>query len=230
MISASYFSLSHGIATDVSSPPEYAKTIRSITAPSALCQGPLHFALADVFLQSLHERGRAFFVARNHQDRVVAADRAHRLGQLRAVDCDRERLRLSDAGADDHELLHAVDAAQVFFRGALERSQRGLWIRRFHARPLIRAVAGPLDEPELLDVERTRPLRRLEAALTEPAAEILLAVERLVIDELDDHGLATRFHRTGTGIIHRNLLIPCGCRCINIPSDAYIQPHWSGTP
>ena len=45
-------------------------------------------------------------------------------GQLRAIDGDGERLGLPDAGADDDQLLHVVDALEELAGGALERGQR----------------------------------------------------------------------------------------------------------
>src|SRR5262245_20268596 len=156
--------------------------------------GSDHLLSPRVFLELLHERGGALRVARNHENRVVAADGAHRLRQLRAIDGDCERLRLADAGPDDDELLHAVDALQIFLRRALERGERGFRVGGVRAGALVRAVAGALHEAELLDVARDRRLRRVEPALTEPPAHFLLAVQRLAVDELDDGGLAARFH------------------------------------
>ena len=40
------------------------------------------------------------------EDRVIALDRPDGFGQLRTIDRFRQRLRLSDAGPDDDELLH----------------------------------------------------------------------------------------------------------------------------
>ena len=65
---------------------------------------------------------------RDHQNGVVAGDGADGLRQLRAVDGEGERLRLAGAGADDDQLLHAVDAAQELGGRALERAQRRLGI------------------------------------------------------------------------------------------------------
>ena len=62
------------------------------------------------------------------------------------------------------------------------------------ARPLVGAVAGALDQAELLDVARDRRLRRVEAALVQAPAQLLLAVQRVAIDEFEDDGLAARFH------------------------------------
>ena len=94
-------------------------------------------------------------------------------------------------------------------------AQRRLRVGRVGARPLVGAVAGALDEAELLDVARNRRLRRVEAALMQPAAQLLLAVERLAVDEFENHGLAACFHRDPddsgytivTDVMHRFLLI-----------------------
>src|SRR5438552_2290735 len=83
---------------------------------------------------------------------IAARDRADRFGQLRAVERDRERLRLADAGADDDELLDAIDPSEELGRGALERGARRLRIRRVDARPLVGAVARALHEAEIADI------------------------------------------------------------------------------
>ena len=62
-------------------------------------------------------------------------------GEAGAVERLGERLRLAPAGADDDELLHAIDAAQELGGGALERGERGLRVRRLGAGPLVGAVA-----------------------------------------------------------------------------------------
>ena len=84
--------------------------------------------------------------------------------------------------------------AEELAGGALERGERRLGIGRVEPGPLVRAVAGALHEAELLDVARDRRLRRVEAALVQAAAQLLLAVQRVAIDEFQDDGLAARFH------------------------------------
>ena len=65
---------------------------------------------------------------------------------------------------------------------------------RLGARALIRAVAGALHQPELLDVSRDRRLRRLEPGLEQTPAQLLLAVERLALDQFENRALAAGFH------------------------------------
>src|SRR5262245_47714435 len=142
-------------------------------------------------LQSFDESRGAPCAAGDDENRVVAGDRSDFLRQLRPIDRFGERLRLAAPGADDDQLLHALDAAQERGGGALERAERRLRVRRLGARPLVGAVARALDQPELLDVARNRRLRRLEAALLQQTAQPLLALERLAIDELEDDRLAT---------------------------------------
>src|SRR5206468_3580000 len=113
---------------------------------------------------------------------------------LRAVERDGKRLGLSDAGADDDELLDAIDAAEELGGGVLERHTRGLRARGLDAGPLVRAVAGPLDEAEVADVARDRRLRRVEPAEPQPAPEQLLAVDRFAVDEIEQRGLAAGLH------------------------------------
>src|SRR5437588_7263349 len=203
MISASYFSLSHGIATEVSSPPEYANTIRSITALlSCLVDSRLFDSRlsSGVLLEPLDQCRGAPGVAGNDENRIVAADRADGFGQLRPIDGDGERLRLADAGADDHELLDAFDPPQVFLGRALKRHEGRFRIGRIRALALIRAVAGALDQAEVLDVARDRRLRRVEAEMPQPTPELFLAVQQIPVDQLEDQGLAARFHRTGPAL------------------------------
>src|SRR6266540_510484 len=107
---------------------------------------------ADEFLEPPGERRGAPRVARDDKNRVVAADGADGFGELRAVDRDRQRLRLAGAGADDDELLDPFHAAKKRGGGTLERRQRRGGRRFVGTHPLIRAVARALDEAELLDV------------------------------------------------------------------------------
>src|SRR5262245_1797754 len=182
-ISASCCCDSQAMAAELRDPPEYASKIFCIS-----------LLLRRVLPEPFDKRRRGAGAARDDENRVVAGDRADLFDQLRAVDRFGQRLCLSAAGPDDDELLHALDAAQERGRRPLERRQRRLRAGRLDARPLIRAVAGALDQAELLDVARDGRLRRLEAALVKPLAEQLLALERLAIDELEDDGLPARFH------------------------------------
>src|SRR3972149_9107557 len=107
-----YFSASQGMATDVSSPPEYAKTIRSIVILVVLkglgsSQAPLSFR---VRFQAVRERRRAPGVARDDENRVVARNRARGFRELCAIGSLGERLRLPPAGSDDDQLLGALRA------------------------------------------------------------------------------------------------------------------------
>ena len=105
MISAPCRSASQGMAMDVSRFPQFAVTIRC-TAGS-----PAWFVIfRRVVLEPLDERGGAARAARDHENRVVAGDRADRLGQPRAIERLGQRLRLAAAGPDDDELLDAFDA------------------------------------------------------------------------------------------------------------------------
>ena len=65
-----------------------------------------------VHFEPLHKSCRAAVVARNHEDGVVAGNRADGFGKLGPVDRQRERLRLARAGAQHDELLHAIDASE----------------------------------------------------------------------------------------------------------------------
>ena len=99
---------------------------------------------------------------------------------------ERQRLRLADAGADDDQLLHAIDAPQELGGARSSASSAVSGFGGLGAGPLVGAVARALDQAELLDVARDRRLRRVEAALLQPAAQLLLAVQRFAVDEFED--------------------------------------------
>src|SRR5262245_24359488 len=162
------------MAAELRAPPEYASKIFCIS-----------LLWRRVLPETFHQRRRGPGAAGDDEDRVVAADRAHFLGKLRAIDGFRQRLRLAPPGPDDHQLLHALHAAQERRRRPLERGQRRFRVRRLDTRPLVGAVAGSLHQAELLDIARNRRLRRLEPALLKFFTEQLLALERLAIDELE---------------------------------------------
>ena len=67
-------------------------------------------------LSRLISAAAARAAAGDDQNRVVAGDGADRLGEPRAVERFGERLRLAAAGADDHELLDALDVADELRR------------------------------------------------------------------------------------------------------------------
>ena len=128
------------------------------------------------------ERGRPPRAARDHENRIVAADGAHDLRQPGAIERKGECLRLARPGPNDHELLDAVDRMDELGRGALERGEHRFGIRRLEAGPLIRAVSGALHQSELLDVARNRRLRRVEAALLQAAALGHAAIARTLVE------------------------------------------------
>src|SRR4051812_41752136 len=112
MISAPYFSASHGMATDVSSPPEYARTIRLIfNKPSRQWGRPSvrMFASRPDASKALPHRERCGI----YKDRVVAGNGADDFRQRRAIDRHGQRLRLSGIGFQDHQLIDDVVAAKV---------------------------------------------------------------------------------------------------------------------
>src|SRR4029079_2332442 len=106
---------------------------------------------------------------------------------------------------------------------ALEGGERRFRVGRVRARTLVRAVPGALHQPEIRDVARDGRLRRVEAAFAQTAAKLLLAVERVAVDEFEYQRLAACLHRKWM-IIHRFVLLPCSHPCINILSDAYSSP------
>src|SRR6185503_113620 len=132
--------------------------------------------------------------ARNDEDRVVAGDRTHDFRQPRAVDGHGERLRLPGAGPDDDQLLDSIDRPEELGGSVLERTEGGFGICGVSARPLIGTVAGALDQAEVADVAGDGRLRRLEAVAVQQAPQLLLAMQRLVVDQLEDDALPARFH------------------------------------
>jgi hypothetical protein len=166
---------------------------------------------------------RAAIVARDDKNRVVAGDRPYRFGQTRAIDGERQRLRLAGAGAEDDQLPDAFDLLQEFSGGVLERGVRGRRIRAVGAGALIGAVAGALDETEHLDVAGDRGLCRVDAALAQTPPQLLLTVERLAIDEFENETLSSGFHTADdqdTRLMHRSPLKSPADECISILSYA----------
>jgi len=122
---------------------------------------------AGVFAQASGKRRGAPAVLGNDQNRVIAGDGADGFWQSGTIDRERKRLRLPGAGPHHHHLLDTVDAGEEFRGRTLERGQDRGWRPRVNAGTLIGAVAGALDQPQVLDVARNRRLRDLEAALLE---------------------------------------------------------------
>src|SRR5215471_4150702 len=184
--SAPQRSRSHGIATHVSNDPVNASTTRPV-----FTRRPSRFG---VCLEPLHERGGALAVAADDENGVVASDGADGFVELRAVESFGEGLRLTAAGPQHDELLHPFHAPQKRRGGPLERRARELGAGGFEAWPLICTVSRALDEAEVGDVARDCCLRGVEAALTEAPPELFLAVQRFVVDDFEDDGLASCFH------------------------------------
>src|SRR5882672_3409458 len=128
MISASYLSASQRIATEVSSPPEYARTIRFISHSCrkkwlALSRTvPATFLMSRVSgrppaFQSLRKARRVGRAATDDEDRVVACNRADDLRQPGPIDRDSQWLRLPRVGLQHDELIDDVQSAKVVIDG-----------------------------------------------------------------------------------------------------------------
>src|SRR5262245_47196144 len=152
MISASYFSAIQGMATDVSSPPEYAKTIRSITAPST--QFSSSRSPTCETLQTPRQRCRATRVPGDDENRVVALNRTHCLRQLGAINRLGKRRGLASSRAKNDELLYTVRAAQELSCCALERRKRRLRVPVVFPGPSVGAVTRAFHQSQLFDVAR----------------------------------------------------------------------------
>jgi hypothetical protein len=147
-----------------------------------------------VCLETLEKRGGALAVAADDEHGVVAGDGADGLMQLSAIERFRECLRLTASCAKHDELLHALDSTEKRRGGTLESSARHLGTRRFETWPLICTISSAFHEAELRDVARDGGLRGVEASMAQPPSELFLAVQRFLIDDFEDDGLAACFH------------------------------------
>ena len=101
-----------GMAIEVSSPPEYPRTIRSIVAPVTL----------SPTLPGARELTRVVISSKDDEDRIVAADRADDVGHLGAVERNGQRLRLSRIGSQHDELMNRLHASEELGDGAPKRN------------------------------------------------------------------------------------------------------------
>ena len=114
---------------------------------------------------------------------------------MRIVNGHAERLRTAQSRPQQHELLDAIDAQQVFGDGALQHRFRRLAVgRRRTPGRLVGAVGAPFDEAELADVARERRLRDVEAGRAHAATQLLLAAHRRALNDVENDRLAPRFH------------------------------------
>src|SRR5262249_29368618 len=143
--------------------------------------------------------------------------------QLRAIERRRQRLRLTDAGADDDELLHALDAAQELGGGALERGGGGLRIGRLDAGAPDGAGAGAVPGGRAPCGAGGGRLRRFEAALMQSAPQQLLAVQRLAVDQLEQQRLSASFHRRTWTLEYTSIFIDRICTGVYTYSLPCIQ-------
>ena len=128
----------------------------------------------------------------DYEDRVVAADGAGNLCQASAVDGVGQRLRLPGVCPKDDELFNRLLGPEVF----LDRPPQGRLAARasFDPGPAVSAIDCPLDQPELANIPGKRRLRRVDAALPQLLAQLLLAANCLALNEFQDHGLSFRLH------------------------------------
>jgi hypothetical protein len=155
--------------------------------------------MLQVVLEALGQRGGAARAAGRREDRVVAGNRADDFAE-RARSTLRPAAAPGRGGADDDQLLDALDAAQELRGGALEGGERRLGAD-VGAGPLMTPSPDRFTSPSS-DVARDRRLRRLEAALQRRRRNASCE-ERFLVDQLEEDGLAARFHvRTGLSI-HR---------------------------
>src|SRR5215475_7907651 len=139
--SAPMRSARYGMATDVSRPPEYARTTRSVMSLLPLCvavgcvavdfvvrgggsrranrlrTGLARFPAGSPAGELRRERGtgrarRRSFVARHDEDGVVAGDRANDVDEAGAVQRAREKLRRAGRRTQHDQVAAGVDARQ----------------------------------------------------------------------------------------------------------------------
>ena len=70
---------------------------------------------------------------------------------------------MPEPGAQQHQLLHSIDATQLRRQRALKHRRRRMAVGLGPRRRLIRALGSTLDQPQLADVPRQRRLRDVEA-------------------------------------------------------------------
>ena len=114
-------------------------------------------------------------------------------------------MRLPRPRSQHDQLLHRFDSDQVFRQRLPQRAQRRRLWRLFDGRGLIRAVGGPLEQSQFLDIARQGRLRDHKPPRGEVLAKLLLASHGLVLDDVLDGGEALGFHRyaSGTDSIHK---------------------------
>ena len=115
-------------------------------------------------------------------------------GSARAIERLGQRLRLAAAGADDDELLDALDVAQELGGGALERGERGLGVRRVGAGPLVGAVAGALHQAEILMSREMVACVASKPRCSRRRRSTSWLWSGFAVDQLEEDGLAARFH------------------------------------
>src|SRR3954469_21031648 len=98
------------IATEVSSPPEYARTTRSVMTVALRSVGGGSYAGQPA--QPIGEGIAAGGVARDDEDGVVAGDCAEDLRQRRTVQRGGQKMRAPRGGAGDDEVDPRLDADQ----------------------------------------------------------------------------------------------------------------------
>ena len=147
----------------------------------------------------------SLIAAADHEDGVVAADRADDLRQPRAVDRLGQRLRLRRLGPQDDELLDDVELPQRSGDGAPEHGAGvGRHGRLADQRTLVSPVRSSLYEPQIPDVAGQRGLRDLDAPRLELLPELLLAVDRFPVHQLEHERLPIGLHNYSepSAIIH----------------------------
>ena len=156
------------MATEVSRPPEYARTTRSVIggAPSQwFCRhaetGPVRGELLGQVPSAAGDR-----LAGHDENGVVAGDGADDVGQAGAVERAGQELRGARRGAQHRQVAAGVDAGEQLAQQP-HQSRRGLLGRRAAARlpssGIRYARRVTLTAPQLLQVARQRRLGDLDA-------------------------------------------------------------------
>src|SRR5262245_56328339 len=101
---------------------------------------------------------------------------------------------MAQTGLQEHELLDAVDAPQLRDEGPLEHCLCRVAVHLDTSLRLVRTVGASLDQAQLTNIARQCRLCNVEARRPDHQPQLLLALDRLVTNNVENGGLTSRFH------------------------------------
>ena len=144
--------------------------------------------LSSAFHQLVERRLERLGVRRtptDHEDGVLAGNRADRLRQARAVDRFGQGLRITSVRFQHDQLIHTVMPPQVAgHRGFEVFEMVGRFIGRIW--PPVSPIDRTFYESKVADIARQGRLRGFDALLPQQEPELLLTADRLSVDDLQD--------------------------------------------